>query len=811
MKNRINTLTIAVISILQLIAFSAFSGVPVVESESGSITGIVVNDSSSTPVSFASVALMNANDSSLLTGVITDDNGRFKFSDLPYGKYTVKATFIGYKTIQVKNIEISRQNRNVELNNIKMAEEAQNINAAVIVGERLKGEEKIDRTVFTLNDDVRKASNTALDALKHIPSVTIDFQNNVTLEGQSNIQFYVDGVLRNKEFVAQIKPDMIDKIELITNPGVRYDADVSGVINIVLKKEARSGVSGSIKIPIPHPEKIVSDGSGNLEYGISKLRFYVGDQLHYEKFPAQEVITTTIDDVNGSSYFYKKDSKGKNSWAQNYMNYGFDWFLNDKSSLNFLGEWRSWKGTTKNYHSDGRMYLDNQLSEFLKTDRNGEDGSDNFYFSLYYQRKFAKEGNEFRAEVYYNTQTGTTRNNYDEVYVDPADQITPINAITRSELTKNLRKNGEVKLDLSFMVKNLRNEVGVRSYAGMMNNDFTKGFVLDETENRSLEEFDYDETRQTAYYNLSGKIKKFTWQAGVRGEYSFIRINSNSNSDYAVFLPQLSLSQSFGKEQNLKFTYRKQIFRPSIGSLNPFDAWTDSMHLQRGNPDLDPSIENRLELAYSRNFKANYVSPKLYYRYTTNGIQQNTTVIEDGVTLITQENVGRNWEYGLTLNGAVQIMKRWRFNGSITAFRQVIKTDEATAGHSREDINGYRFNVSNIVSLPKDYSLFMFANYGSPNISYQRKFSRELLVLVGAEKKFSEKLSVDVMYNPFIKYFTYRQIDTNTPGYNETWEGILDVQQLFCFSVTYNFNYGKKISKINRNIEYERNEGNGGL
>lgn len=811
MKNGIRTYIIATVAFLHMIALSAFSENPGTESESGSIAGVIVDDSSSTPVSFASVALMNASDSSMLTGIITDNDGRFQFSNLPYGKYTVKATFVGYKTIQIKDIEVTRQNKNVELNQIKLAEDVQKIDAAVVVGARLKGEERIDRTVFTLNDDVRKASTTALDALKHIPSVTVDFQNNVTLEGQSNIQFYVDGVLRNKEFVAQIKPDMIDKIELITNPGVKYDADVSGVINIVLKKEARSGVSGSIKIPIPHPTKVVADGAGNLEYGTAKVRFYVGDQLHFESFPGVEKTITTIDDVNGSSYLYSKTGKGRNSWKNNYMNYGFDWFLNDRSSLNFLGEWRSWNGVGKNYHSDSKVYLDNQLSEYLKTDRDGEDGSDNFYFSLYYQRKFAKEGNDFKAEVYYNRQNGTTRNIYEEFYIDPVDQVTELDVINRSELTKNLRQNGEIKLDLNFMIKNIRNEVGVRSYAAMMNNDFITGFVQDDLDDQNLEEFDYDETRQTAYYNISGKVKKFSWQTGIRGEYSSIEINTNTHVDYAVFLPQVSLSQSLGKEQNLKFTYRKQISRPSIGSLNPFDAWTDSMHVRRGNPNLDPSIENRLELTYTRNFKSNYLSPKIYYRYTSNGIQDNTIVTDEGVTLITQENIGRNWEYGVSLNGAFQVMKRWRFNGGLTLYKQVIKTDEATAGHSQEDIASYRFNVSNIITLPKDYTVFMFANYGSPNISYQRKFSREFLMLVGGEKKFSEKLSMDVMYNPFIKYFTYRKIETSTPGYNETWEGEVNVEQLFCFSITYNFNHGKKINKINRAVEYERTEEKGGL
>ncbi len=778
--------------------------------ESGSVKGVVVSDSSSTPVSFASVALLNAADSSIVTGVITDNLGRFEFKNLPYGKYCVKATFIGYKTI-VTTVEVNRQNKVIDLRELKLQEDVKTIDAAVVVGQRLKGEEKVDRTVFALNDDVRKASSNGLDALKHIPSVSVDFQDNVSLEGQSNIQFYVDGVLRNKDYVKQIKPDMIDKIELITNPGVKYDADVSGVINILLKKEARFGMSGSINVPIPHPEKIVADPNASFEYGNSNFRFYIADNLHFERFKGTELITTQIDDVYGLPYYFEKDGKGINSWANNYMNYGIDWFLNDKSSLNFLGEWRSWNGVQDNYQSTSSIYSGNNLNELMKTRLDGIDRSSNLYFSLFYNRKFKKEGDDMKAEIYYNTQSGNARSEYSEVYLDPFDGTTPQLFIDRLNLTDNMRKNGELKLDFSFTTKNIRNEAGIRTYAAWMDNDFTKQFEIENVADENVEEFSYRETRQTAYYNLSGKIKKFSWQAGVRGEYTWIDINSNSTSDYWVFLPQVSLNQSLKNEQSLKFSYRKQIFRPSINSLNPFAVWSDSLHVRIGNPGLDPAIENRFELTYSKNFKANFISPKLYFRYTTNGIQDNTIVTETGVTQITQDNVGKNMEYGLGLSGNFQILKRWRFNANITVFNQYYKTDPLVAGHSSEEMASYRFNVSNIITLPKDYTLFMFANYGSPRISYQREFTRQMLVIVGAEKRFSEKFKIEGFYAPFIKDFMYQKVETTTPGYYESWEGHVDAGNLFCISFNYMFNRGSKINKIQRSADYERTEGKGGL
>jgi len=168
-----------------LISFTFLSGfTSFTEPENGNITGRIVDDSTTAPVSFASVALLNAADSSLLTGLITDELGKFSFEKIPYGKYNLKVTFVGYKPIIIRNIEVTAQQNSVDLHEMKLVEDFQSLDEAVIVGQRLKGEEKVDRTVYALNDDVRKASNTALDALKHIPSVTVDYQNNVTLEGQ---------------------------------------------------------------------------------------------------------------------------------------------------------------------------------------------------------------------------------------------------------------------------------------------------------------------------------------------------------------------------------------------------------------------------------------------------------------------------------------------------------------------------------------------------------------------------------------------------------------------------------------------------
>jgi hypothetical protein len=809
MKTNIPSLLAALLLLVCIIMLPGFSANA--EADNGIITGKIIEDSTSLPVSYASVALLSASDSSLLTGKITDDKGNFQFENVPYGKYNLKVSFVGYKSLTIKNIELNRENKKIDLPEMKMVEEITALQETVIVGQRLKGEEKIDRTVFTLNDDLRKAATSGLDVLKHIPSVTVDLQKNVTLEGQSNIQFYVDGVLRNKDFIAQINPETIDKIEVITNPGVKYDADISGVINIVLKKEQKSGVNGSVVIPIFYPNKIVTEPNANIEYGNQDFRIYAGNRCHIEKFNGTELHTTDLNELNSKPYKYSYLGEGKLGFQYNYMNYGIDWFINDKTSLNFLGEWTNWKMVYDNYQTDSRIFNYDVLSQYQKSEKNSMDKSNNYYFSLFLKRKLNKEGNELTAEGYYNRQTGNTKNNYSDSYINLIDLYTVDGIVERNEFIDNLKNNTELKLDYTFLLKNVKNELGLRTYYSWMNNNYINGYTIEEITNEKVEEFGYNESRQSAYYNLSGKIKKYSWQAGLKGEYSNIHINSTSSTDYLVLLPQFNFSRSMEKEQNLKLSYRKQIFRPSISDLNPFETWSDSLHVSRGNPDLNPAMENRFELTYSKNFKANYISPKIYLRTMRNGIRDITTVSSDGITEITQGNIGRSMEYGIGLNTAVQILKRWRLNANVSVFDRIFHVDQDLPTERKEEKLSCRLNFSNIITLPKDYTLMLMGNYGSPNMGYQRIFSRDMLILVGAEKKFSDKLTISGFYVPILKNFMYSKVVTTTPGYRDVIKGELDVKNLFSFEISYKFNHGKNVNKINRSAEYDKEESKGGL
>ncbi len=783
-----------------------------IESNEGEIVGIIIDKKTSEPLPYVSVALISQGDSSIITGVISLEDGTFHLEDIPFGTYSVRASFIGYAPVTINDVVVSRKNRKIDLKTLIMAEDITKLDEAEIVQERLKGEEKIDRTVFTLNDQVRNTSSSGIDMLKHIPSVSVDFQDNVQLEGSGNIQFYVDGVLRNQDFVAQLDPQIIDKVELITNPGVKYDAEVTGVINIVLKKEKRYGVNGSVLAPIFRPDMALANPRANIEYGNQNFRIYIGDRLHYEAFSGTEYNKTVVDEsITDSPYMFEKETTGKNSWLNNYMNGGFDWFITEKTTINVLGEWIKHKGVSSDYFSTNSTYQEENLTNYYETDKEGVDDRNNYYLSLFLKHKFEKEGSELTAEIYTYQHASDVESEYVDTYFESPDFLDLSSVVNRNEYTDNSSKTIEFRLDYTFLTKNVKHELGVREYKQWMDNQFLKSGSLEVVTGEVTELFEYEEHRQTVYYNASGKYNELNWQAGLRGEYSDINIQDTSSINYFVFLPQFSAAYKISDTKNLKLTYRRQIRRPSAYNLNPFVTYYDSIHLSKGNPDLNPSYEHKIELSYSQNFGSNYISPKLYVTFVNDGIQEYTTVEADGVQITSQENIGKNIEYGININTAIQITKNFKVNGNVAVFDRQI---DESSGLSIEQYNqkvSSRANFNAMYSLPKEFILYVMGQYSSPNIAYQREYSRDFLVLFGFGKSIKDNWQIEAYYNPFIKNFMYSKSITQSPGYYNEWYGELEVHHLFGVEISYRFNYGGKIKKLRRDAEYEKDESGGGL
>lgn len=782
------------------------------EKDAGIITGTIVDKEKQSPVSSASIALLNQEDRKILASVASDISGHFEISHVPFGRYNLRVSSADKESKTIEAIEISEQVSNVKIGQIILGKaDVFQLDEITVVGERLKGVEEIDRTVYTINDDIRKASTTGLDMLRHIPSVTVDFLNNVMLEGRSDIQFYVDGIKRNKEYVMQLDPQWIEKVELITNPSVKYDPDISGVISIILNKQGRFGINGSVTVPATDLDKGIASPAANIEYGSDRYRLYAGTFMHYEGFDRKQYLKSEIYEEPAKSSIFEKSTVDKVKWITGYTNYGVDWFVNDKTSINFLGEVSSWKEKSKDNIIDNRMYVNNTLDQYYKTFMSGNGRSNNYYFSLFLRRELEQEGCEFTSEMYFNKQSVKLDNEYADNYF-ALPELSAITAIIeRREKVDDSSNTAQIKFDYSFLFKNIKNEIGSRTFSGWRRSNFENIITVSDSLERNFDDFNYDQWRQAAYYNALGEFKGIKWQLGLTGEYSKIEIDRFIDVDNFFILPQASIQRDFNNSGNIKLSFQRKIKRPEAYQLDPYERVSDSLHIRKGNPDLEPEVENNLELTYSKNFNSNFLSPKLYMTYTNNAIQDVTTTRIDGIFETTSKNIGKDIEYGTRVNSSFKITGRWTLNGDIAVYNKEVKSILPSDDGSRQQKSGFRFNIMNTFSLPKDYSIFLMSGYRSPYISYQREDQRDLLIILGFGKKFSDKADINLLYVPMIDDFTYSKSIIRHSGYYEENSGSVYVKNLFFVEFKYRFNYGKRIKKIERDVEYEKGQSGGGL
>ena len=231
------------------------------------IRGTVKDAVTANPVSYATVALYSLPDSTIKTGVVSDKEGAFAFNNLHKGSYFYKITFVGYKEIRSKTIELDGKQGVIDSGKLLMEETTEQLAQIDIVGERLKGTEAVDRTIYTIPESAVKVAGSGTDILRRIPAVQVDISNNISLQGNTNILILIDGKERDKNFIAQLDPKSIDKVEVITNPSSKYDAGVRGVINVILKKEKRQGINGSADLEIPTgTEHYISSSYASLDY-----------------------------------------------------------------------------------------------------------------------------------------------------------------------------------------------------------------------------------------------------------------------------------------------------------------------------------------------------------------------------------------------------------------------------------------------------------------------------------------------------------------------------------------------------------------
>jgi hypothetical protein len=766
-----------------------------ITSQAQNIRGKVCLEKDKSPAQFATVGLVQLPDSSMITGVITLTDGGYTFEKVKPGAYFIKVSYVGCKT-NGKNVTLAEGSAEVTADTIFLAETTTSLNEVTVVGERLKGKEMVDRTVYAVPAAIAKSSNNGYDILRKIPQVNVDFQNNVTLNGSSNFIIQVDGRQRDREFLARLLPSDIESIEIISNPSGRYEGNIDGVINIILKKEARYGMNGNVSLSSKPFNKPTNAVTGSIDYALGKITFYATGVSFIQKLDITSRNKTRFATIDSTTNLM---GNGGIKVTQTSINSGFDYYLNDKNNLSFNFNYKP-IGQDVDFFSETVLYKKiNPLNTVSSLSHNGTSSNENSV-SLFYKKTFKKPIREFTAETNYYWFRSNVDNNFTNLrYPYNSDLI--LNTFTRQEVDTDKRNYSSTRLNYVEPVgMNTKLEAGYQLYYQKI------GYVFNINNQESPDLFKYEEFRNSVYSGITFNLKKIGAQAMLRIENSHIKADSITEPVYSCILPSINLQYKFSASKNLKFTYNRRINRPGIYDMNPYYKIGQTYNITQGNPDLKPDYRDRLQLTYTMNFGSNYFSPYIYQEYFSDKVGTEYTLTKSPITnSLTTIAKPFNLISGYESGGGLTAML-WYININARIFKGHYN---AYSGPSVfiPAVDYFSYSITSYAYYQPDkkktITAFTFLSYNGVSMNAQSKTYSIPFYGFGGQKQLKNHTFGVFWFLPMSTNVRLSRTETETTVFNSSNSIGFNASNFFQFSYSYKFNKGKNVKKLDRKVEVE--------
>lgn len=801
----------------------------------GVLSGKLTDEANNTPIEYASVAVLRAADSTTLTGMLSQTGGVFKFPSIPLGKYILKVNFIGYTTVY-KNIALTGKNSTVDVGEIKLGANAKVLAAVEVVGEKPTYQMAIDKRVFNVDKSLSTVGGTATDVLKQVPSVNVDIDGNVTVRNGAPT-IYVDGRPTTLT-LDQIPADAIETIEVMTNPSSKYEAEgVSGILNIVLKKDRKSGMNGQVNAGI----STLKGGNGGFDFNLRREKFNVS--LSYNIRTRKSPTNTHLfrKNYNGAdTTFLDQYTTGDGLRRFQNARVGFDYYMDPHNTIGISesfnsGNFTDWSNINLNDLDHNRQGID-----YAPGYDNTANKWTNWTTDLYYKHTFAKRGHELTADVNYNYSNSHNTEDYSLQYYDmDHNAIDSPEPALRNGVGKGNTTYVTAQVDyVNPITEKLKLEAGLRTNSRIFNNvlntlgkDFNSGdFVLDSTLSNN---YHYSQTVNAAYASFSGSVGakgNFGYQAGLRAEQSFYSgetktINkANYSINYPVSLfPSLFLSQKLKGDNEFQINYTRRVARPWFRDLLPNLTYS-GQSANRGNPDLRPEFTNSFEFNYLKDFAGKHnVLVSLYYRNTQDAITNfsvDTTLTINGqsqkVVLSYPVNADTRNAYGAEFTVRDQITPIWDITSNLNLMQTKINAQNLQNNLTNQGFSWFA-KINSNTKLPYLMYLQVTGNYQSQQIQAQGKTADQYTVDIALKKEFLKKhnLAVSLALNDVFN--TDRNITYTTTSYSDqeyyrkraSRELRLNVSWRFGKMDTSNGKKKKDNGKGN-DANYDYNGGNGG-
>lgn len=703
-----------------------------------SISAVVVDQISGDPVGFASAALLVQESNAYVKGMQTVDDGKVLFTDVAPGVYTVRVTYVGYQDYVDENVKVAEGAR-VDLGNISLKRAGELLEEVVVQGAPPAMELGIDRKIFNVAESTLSVGGTATDLLANVPSLQVDMDGTVSLRGSSSVRILINGresALAGSDvaqFLQSLPANSVERIEVVTNPSSKYDAEgQSGIINIVLKKNTYLGFNGSANFSGGSYNNYLA--GANLNFRNKNFNYYGGYTFNRRNMVGGGVNNTELLANNSLTNNVSENSRlGLNHNVQ----LGLDYYLGEKTFIGLAGN-LSVRGNDRNedlfYNYLNHPQLSGSSSRFSRQDE------DDFGYeiALDVRRDFAHEGEEMLANFTFGYDGEEGVNAFSQDYSAPPSGMYEL---ARINDTKEDGRNVNVQLDyVRPFGENHKLEAGYRTMIRRSMDyqysqvDSTQGLLPDY---RVSNDFDMTSSVHALYVNYQNKLTdKLGYQVGLRAEQAYLDTELGlltpglpadeqtitGQLDYFRVYPSLFLTQEFGDKNQLQLSYTRRVSRPRGWQVNPFVDVSDNLNHRQGNPNLLPEDIHSFELGYTKTWESLLVTSSVYHRMVNDVTQPIIQEVDEntGVTLMQWQNISRNESTGLELISRLDISKKWDVMANVNAFHTRFKGSEE---FNVEPSEGFSWNANATTNyrFTPLFSLQARFEYEAPRIMAQGK------------------------------------------------------------------------------------------
>ncbi|MBN2668829.1 MAG: TonB-dependent receptor [Bacteroidales bacterium] len=710
------------------------------------LVGKIVDSKTQSPLQFTSISIFSDKDKKLVSGGISDENGRFKI-EVDYGQYFITIDFMGYQQFKSKVVVVSKENPIGKLNKIQIEQNTDVLGEVEIKAEKQMFENKIDSKTFNVSKDITMQSKSALEALEQIPSVSVDIDGNISLRGNGNIKILIDdrpivvSAENQADLLEQIQADNIESIDIITNPSAKYDPEgMGGIINIKLKKSQPNGKNLNVTVS----SDFIREHGVNVSGGVrtKKVNVYGTYGFKYNKFNYERESHQSY--LFGDTVYYlDQHSEGGRSNLNHMGTAGFDYQINSKNSIGIetlisagnkdKANPYTYKFRNENKDLVSSSYRDNtNLNEQYKFD-----------VQLRYKHKFEKPRQTLdlnlsrvqnfrddRSDFFETTRYPTIGDTLD-IEKNNERQASEIYNYTLNHFYP-LKGSQSIEMGLDGRMQFINNSIDVLGY------DFTnQGFISDPF---LSSQFDYFDQYHSVYGLYKNTISKLDFQLGLRLEYSQYQFNlpenqnTTSSRELLNYYPSAHLLYHWNDDTEIGASYSKRVNRPDIRELNPIHDYSDAYNYRVGNPNLNPENIHSTEINFSKRWSNLRFMPALYYKYISDVIKRIKTMDSSGISVVSFENLDYGSSYGTEIIVAYKPVKWLDVNASGNLGYSILKdkTDESLSNESFE----WSSKLNAFIILPFEFKLQISYQYRGKSVTPQGYIEPMYWVDFGLRKNF---------------------------------------------------------------------------